>query len=229
MKLRLLMVLPLIILAFIPSNVIAGTGCGSNWLGSDSDDPDFWVSKNQNLGISNVRTNSPLSNSQPAPDERPKANPNPLNVNMSMPAPNPIPIKLINNTNNISVKRIEASYAEPPKPDLPDLNGKWDVRFEGNDERSMNLILIQTSKDIIGSGNLNEEGDNLQIMAKGSLENQNILLDVKTVVGEFVNKIDKRYKLNLIPNNKTLSGNYEEYSGEISVNKGNVTVTRLGA
>ena len=91
------------------------------------------------------------------------------------------------------------------------------------------MILMQTKDDIIGSGNLNEGRDNLQILAKGSFENQNIMLDVKTVVGEFVNKIDKRYKLALIPNNKTLSGNYEEYSGEISVNKGNVTVTRLGA
>jgi hypothetical protein len=148
---------------------------------------------------------------------------------MSMTAPNPIPVEPVNNTTSMSVQRIDASYAEPPKPDLPDLNGKWYVRFEGDDERSMDVILIQTKEDIIGSGILNEGGKKLQILAKGSLENQNILFEVKTVVGDFVNKIDKRYKLALILNNKTLSGNYEEYSGEISVNNGNVTVTRRGA
>jgi hypothetical protein len=228
MKLRVLIVLPLFILVFIPCNAIAGTGCGSNWLGSDSNDPEFWVSKNQNLGISSMGTNSLLDKPRLAPDERPKAYPNPSPVNMSMPAPNPITLKPANDTTDARFQRIEPASPEPPKQELPDLSGKWSVRFEGNAEKSMDMILIQTNEDIIGSGTLNEEGNKLQILAKGSLDHQKIMLDVKTVVGDFVNKIDKRYKLSLSLNNRTLSGTNEEYLGDISVNKGNVTVTRLG-
>jgi hypothetical protein len=230
LKSILLIVLPLLILALIHNTARAGTGCGSNWLGSDINDPDFWVSKNQNLGNANVGSNSLSNKPRLAPDERPKAYLNPSTVNMSMPAPNPVkPIEPVNNTTSMNFQQIDDSSAELPKAKLPDLNGKWFVKFEGNDERSMDIILIQTNEDIIGSGMLNEEGNKLQILAKGSLENQKIIFDVKTVVGDFVNKIDKRYKLALFLNNNTLSGNYEEYSGEISVNKGNVTVTKLGA
>ncbi len=38
-------------LFFLAYPAFAGQGCGSNWLGSDANDKDFWVSKNQNKGI----------------------------------------------------------------------------------------------------------------------------------------------------------------------------------
>lgn len=208
MQLRILLLLWIVLLMFLPFNAIAGSGCGTNWLGSDIDDPDFYVSRNQNLGASR-------------PD-------------MSMPATNPRPLDPANTTNtneNVQVaapSNQESPKPEPPKPELPDLNGKWSMRFDGVGGRSMDLIFIQTDKTIMGSGMLNEGSDKLQLIASGSLEKNDLKLDVKTVVGDFVNKIDKRYKLDLTLDNKTLSGSYDEYSGDTFVGKGNVTLSQLG-
>jgi len=40
------------LLFFITYPALAGQGCGTNWMGDTSSDTDFWVSKNQNQGIS---------------------------------------------------------------------------------------------------------------------------------------------------------------------------------
>lgn len=214
-------------LTFIPFNVSAGAGCGTNWLGSDTNDPDFWVSKNQDIGVSSVGASSISSKQKLAPDEQPRVNPNPSPVNMSMPAPNPILPKPTNNTTNVRVQPAEISKPEPPKAGFLDLNGKWSAEFEGNAGSSIDLILIQTDEDIMGSGILNENGNKLQIFAKGSVGPKKVILDVKTVVGEFVNRIDKRYNFELMPDNRTLTGTYEEYLGETSVTRGNITINRL--
>jgi len=198
MQLRILLLLWIVLLMFLPFNAIAGSGCGTNWLGSDINDPDFYVSRNQNLGASRLGTSITSSNSHE------------------------------HSHNNENVQVAAPSNQEPPKPELPDLNGKWSMRFDGVEGRSMDLIFIQTGKTIMGSGTLNEGSDKLQLIASGSLEKNDLKLDAKTVVGDFVNKIDKRYKLDLILDNRTLSGSYDEYSGETFVGKGNVTLSRPG-
>ena len=55
-----------------------------------------------------------------------------------------------------------------------------------------------------------------------------ITLDVKTVVGEYVNKIDKHYNLELVKVERMISGTYEAYSGEDFAGKGNATASRIG-
>src|SRR5512136_573006 len=189
MRLRIILLLWLVILTFLPFNAIAGSGCGSNWLGSDINDPDFYVSRNQNLGASSLGTSTTSSNS----NERSQARPSPSPVNMNMPPPNPKPLNSANTTASESIQVAALSNQEPPKPELPDLNGKWSMRFDGVEGRSMDLILIQTGKTIMGSGTLNEGSDKLQLIASGSLGKNDLKLDAKTVVGDFVNKIDKRY------------------------------------
>ena len=191
---------------FLPFNAIAGSGCGTNWLGSDIDDPDFYVSRNQNLGASSSDM------SMPATNPRPQNPTNTIDENVQVAAPS----------------NQEPPKPAPPKPEPPDLSGKWSMRFDGVGGRSIDLIIIQTDKTIMGSGMLNEGSDKLQLIASGSLEKNDLKLDVKTVVGDFVNKIDKRYKLDLILDNRTLSGSCDEYSGDTLVGKGNVTLSQLG-
>jgi LysM repeat protein len=224
MQLRILLLLWIVLLTFLPFDAIAGSGCGTNWLGSDTNDPDFWVSRNQNLGASSLGTSTTPSNS----NEHSQSLPNPSPVNMGMPAPNPRPQNPSNITTIGNVQVVAAPNKEPAKPELPDLNGKWSTRFDGVGGRSMDLIFIQTDKRLMGSGTLNEGSDKLQLIASGSLEKNDLKLDVKTVVGDFINKIDKRYKLDLKLDNRTLSGSYDEYSGETFVAKGNVTLNRPG-
>jgi hypothetical protein len=216
MRLRILLLLWIVLLMFLPFNAIAGSGCGTNWLGSDIDDPDFYVSRNQNLGASRSDMSMPATNPRP---QNP-TNTSDENVQVAAPSnqepPKPEPPKP------------EPPKPEPPKPEPPDLNGKWSMRFDGVGGRSMDLIFIQTGKTIMGSGMLNEGSDKLQLTASGSLEKNDLKLNLKTVVGDFVNKIDKRYKLDLILDNRTLSGSYDEYSGDTFVGKGNVTLSQLG-
>jgi hypothetical protein len=47
-------------------------------------------------------------------------------------------------------------------------------------------------------------------------------------VGEFVNKIDKSYDLELVKVERMISGTYDAYSGEDFVGKGNATASRIG-
>lgn len=51
-----------LILSFIHP-ALAGSGCGSNWMGDTSGDTDFWVSKNQNLGGTGTQDGSSASKS----------------------------------------------------------------------------------------------------------------------------------------------------------------------
>ena len=223
MKLKILLLLYLILLMFLPFNAIAGSGCGTNWLGSDINDPDFWVSRNQNLGASTFGTSSASGNS----NELSPAMSDTSTVKANMPTPNTKPLNQANTTNKSAQVAI-SSNTRLPKSELPDLNGKWSTKFDDVSGRSMDLILIQKDKTIMGSGTLNDGSDKLPLMASGSLEKNNLRLDVKTVVGDFVNKIDKKYKLDLQLDNRTLSGGYDEYSGETFVGKGNVTLSHLG-
>jgi hypothetical protein len=223
MQLRIILLLLIVLLTFLPINAIAGRGCGTNWLGDDTNDPDFWVSRNQNLGASTLETSTISSNS----NDHTQPMPNPSALSASMPAPNSKP-QNPDTTTNGNVQVAAPSNKDSPKPELPDLNGKWSTEFDGVGGMSMELRVIQTGKTIMGYGTLKEGSDKLQLTASGSLENNDLNLDVKTVLGDFVNKIDKRYKLDLMLDNKTLSGSYDEYSGKTFVTKGNITLNRSG-
>ena len=172
-----------------------------------------------------------------APDERPLPSPtagNPNGPNMDMPDPNPKPLKSTTsadqvvddtnpNSNGASINSQPGSSEMAPA----DVGGKWLVRLDKSGE-SMELILIQTGASIMGSGNLDGQ-TKIPLIASGSLNNGNLKLNVKTVVGKYVNQIDKHYDMDLNLADGGLSGSYQAYSGETSIGKGRVTATRSGA
>ncbi|MFB3765111.1 MAG: hypothetical protein ACE14P_07665 [Methanotrichaceae archaeon] len=173
-----------------------------------------------------------------APDERPMlplSAGDPNGPNMSMPDPSPKPLGSTSSTSQAttdtsSSSSNEASTASEPdysEPAPADIGGKWLVQFDNRDE-SMELILIQTGTSIMGSGSL--IGDTkIPLTASGSLDSDKLKLDVKTVVGKYVNQIDKHYEMDLKLANRDLSGSYKAYSGETSTGKGRVVATRPGA
>ena len=164
-----------------------------------------------------------------APDERPRLPvTNPTGPNMSMPEPSPKSSAATESTvdQQTDVQAEETSFEEE-QPQVADLGGKWTIRLEdmGN---TLDLVLIQSGETIMGSGTLKEQNTKIPVTASGSVDGNSITLDVKTVVGEFVNKIDKSYDLELVKVERMISGTYEAYSGEDSAGKGNATASRIG-
>jgi hypothetical protein len=164
-----------------------------------------------------------------APDERPRLPAtNPTGPNMSMPEPNQKSSTATENTVNqqADVQADETSFEEE-KPQDADLGGKWTIRLEDIGS-TLDLVLIQNGETIMGSGTLKEQNTRIPVTASGSVAGNSITLDVKTVVGEFVNKIDKSYDLELVKVERMISGTYDAYSGEDFVGKGNATASRIG-
>lgn len=215
----------------LASSALAGEGCGSNWLGSDTNDQDFWVSKNQNLESSSVDLSAVSSKSRIPPDERPQTIPSGSGPNMSMPEPLPKPLAAkneivqkgngaaLNNTTNTSVLT-NSSVQAPPQAQELDVSGRWLIKLDNSTDRTIDLILIQNERGIMASGNLMMDGAEIPVTAHGSLEDKDLVLKVKTVVREYGNQIDKRYDLDLVVGNGSLSGKYKEYSGEKPAGEG---------
>jgi hypothetical protein len=214
----------------LTSPALSGEGCGSNWLGSDTNDQDFWVSKNQNLGSSSVDISVPSSKPRTPPDERLPTPSSSSGPNMSMPEPLPKPLaaknetaqkgnEALNNTANASVSA-NASVLAPPQPQLLDVSGRWLIKLGNSTDRTLDLIVIQNERGIMASGNLMTDGTEIPVTAHGSLEDKDLYLKVRTVVREYGNQIDKRYDLNLVVGNGSLSGKYKEYSGEKPAGEG---------
>ncbi len=159
-----------------------------------------------------------------SPDERKKeTSTDTIGPNMNMPDPSP---KDQTTAETTQTAPPVVTYAETAEPKVMEVDGKWSVRLV-NAASSMDLILIQTGKSISGWGNLEEKNTKLPLIATGSVSDNSINLDVKTVVGEYVNKIDKRFKLDLVKVDRVVSGSYEEYSGEDMTGTGNATASRI--
>jgi hypothetical protein len=163
-----------------------------------------------------------------APDERPRLPAtNPTGPNMSMPEPNQKSSTATENTVNQQADVQAAETSEEEQPQVADLGGKWTIRLEDIGS-TLDLVLIQNGETIMGSGTLKEQNTKIPVTASGSVAGNSITLDVKTVVGEFVNKIDKSYDLELVKVERMISGTYDAYSGEDFVGKGNATASRIG-
>jgi hypothetical protein len=206
----------------------------------DSKDLSFTISTS---GAENTATASSSVDSNPhplgsdskftkpriAPDERPRPTTlgNPSGPNMDMPDPTPKPLNSAASADQTaSTGTTEAVVAPEPEPEFADISGKWTIELD-NSKESMELILIQTGGDIMGSGSLS--GDTkIPLIASGSLDNDNLKLDVKTVIGKYVNQIDKQYKLDLKVADSTMSGSYEAFTDEASTGKGNAMATKPG-
>lgn len=165
-----------------------------------------------------------------APDERPRVVPtNPSGPNMSMPDPNPKPPAGTGSaeTGVSVVETVEAS-PEPEEPKVMDMGGKWSVKLQDM-AGSLDLILIQAGETLMGSGTLNDQGAKIPVTAKGAVSGNSVTLNVATVVGEYVNQIDKRFTLELVKVDRSVSGAYVAYSGEDLTGKGNATASGFGA
>ena len=159
-----------------------------------------------------------------APDEKPRTVPQTSGPNMKMPDTKPKQLDQ-GDTETTEVQVVQAQ-PETEEPKVMQVDGKWTVKLE-NAKSSMDLILIQTGERVQGSGNLNEATTKIPLIAKGSVSANSITLDVQTVVGEYVNKIDKSFQLDLVKVDRVISGSYEAYSGEDLTSKGNATASRF--
>ena len=110
-----------------------------------------------------------------------------------------------------------------------EVEGKWTVKLENEGATLNPLTIIQTGESVMGMGTLNEQNTKLQVSAKGSVSKNSMSLDVRTVVAEYGNKIDKRIELDLVKVDRVISGSYEMYSGEDLIGKGNATATRFAS
>jgi hypothetical protein len=166
-----------------------------------------------------------------APDERPRQPsttsggliPGP---NMSMPDPSP---KSPNQASSESAALATETEVVPPEPSIMEVGGKWTVRLENEGATINPLTLIQTGKNVMGMGTLNEQNTKLQVSAKGSVSSNAMYLDIWTIVSEYGNKIDKHIELELLNLDRGISGSYEIYSDEELIGKGNATASRSGA
>jgi hypothetical protein len=174
-----------------------------------------------------------------APDERPRAPPgNPNGPNMSMPDPTPKPLTSTEETMAEDTSAEEA-ITEFPEVEAPfesessessalDMGGKWTIKFAGLGS-SLELVLIQTGERIMGSGTLSEGKTKIPVTASGSVSRNKLELDAKTVVGDYVNQIDKSYNIMLAKSDDgSYSGSYEAYDGEKFMSEGNATAVRPG-
>lgn len=165
-----------------------------------------------------------------APDERGStqtANDDISGPNMKMPDPSPKASSQSSTESPQEVQQAE-TYNEPSEREVMQVDGKWTVRLDDSSS-SMDLILIQTGERVSGWGNLNEQNTKLPLIATGTASANSMTLDVKTVVGEYVNKIDKRFQLNLVKSDRTISGNYQAYLGEDLTAMGNATASRFAS
>ena len=218
------------------SQVQAGCNGGPNWLGNDAvgNDPDFSVRAHE-LGTVTpspdltVPTKHNTTKPRTAPDERSPVLSQSTGPNMSMPDPSPKPLVNENNSSNKTLDltgNISSGQAQPKAKSI-DLSGKWTVKFLDSTGKSLDLILLSAGSDrIMGSGTLVEDGTKIPATASGTLAGQEVTIITKTVVGDYVNKIDREYDLDLFMENDTLSGAYVLKSGGKFLSKGNATAVK---
>jgi hypothetical protein len=167
-----------------------------------------------------------------APDEKPRGltttsavglTPGP---NMSMPDPSP---KSTSQTSSDTTTDSQTQTESAPDQSGPmAVEGKWTVKLI-NAGSSVDLFLIQTGGSIVGYGNLNEQNTKIPLNIKGTVSANSMSLEAQTVVGEYVNKIDKSIDLDLVKVDRVITGSYEMYSGKDLAGSGNATASRFSA
>lgn len=226
-----------LLLSFLFVYLGASKDCGTNWLGNDAvgNDPDFSVSGHE-LGTLvkpspdlEVPTKTPSSKPRVAPDERGPIQPVSSGPNMSMPDPSP---KTLVNPNTDSNQTLDQTGNQSPsqpqtEANPVDLSGKWSVKFNDGTGKSLDLIMLSVGSDrTMGSGTLVENGTRIPVTASGTVADQGVTLTTKTVVGKYVNQIDREYDLDLTMANNALSGTYVLKSGGKFLGKGNATAVK---
>ena len=126
-------------------------------------------------------------------------------------------------------KEAETGYKAIQKEDpIPGLGGEWrillDMKISGKDEqKALDLILIQTIDRLQGYGTLIEEGSDLPATATGYISDDSVSLIV------LMAEQKKEYKLDLAVTKDGLKGIYELYESEKLAGSGNATASRFSS
>lgn len=124
---------------------------------------------------------------------------------------------------NESVKpKPEAKKSEDVALSVPDVSGKWLLKLPEEMGGSLDLILMQSGSRLQGYAQMKEKGSRVTATATGTVSQERVDLDVKTVKS----KESRRLDLSLIKNN--LEGSCELYEGDQLLESGNATATRNG-
>ncbi len=191
-------------------------------------DQDFYVSSMQKKANSqsSVSLDTPATKPRIPPDERGSAIPQ-SPVNMSMPDPSPKPLIKSNTTDANQTGNSSSTLSQDqPSVKLIDASGKWSVKLNESANRSLNFILFTNLDRVMGSGTLVEDGTKIPLTASGSVRANELILTAKTVIGDYVNQIDRQFDLDLFMVNDTLAGTYLLKSAGKFLAKGNATMAK---
>lgn len=168
-----------------------------------------------------------------APDESASSGLTITGPNMRMPDSSPMPLAQ-SATDQGASEAVEydatsQTDSEPQEPEIMDVEGKWSIKLEDAGISINPLRLIQTGESVMGMGTYNEGSMKIQVSVEGSVGSNDMSLDVRTIVSEYGNQIDKRIKLDLVKVERTVTGSYELYSGEDLIGIGNATASKLAS
>jgi hypothetical protein len=162
-----------------------------------------------------------------APDEIKSTTAESSGPNMQMPDPSP-KSQTTDKTQTATTTTTAGASTQSEDEKIMEVDGRWTVKLDGAGS-SMDLVLIQTGGSVTGMGSLSDQNTKIPIIATGEVTADTLSLNVKTVVGDYVNKIDKRFDLDLVKVDKIISGSYQAYSGAENEGKGNATASRFAA
>jgi hypothetical protein len=121
---------------------------------------------------------------------------------------------------------VKVASPTPEKVAGPDLSGTWKITLQNMTDRSLELILIQSSDRLQGYGSLALEGSQIPATATGTLSEEEVELDVKLVVDGRLNQMKQEYKLDFDLGDSELSGIYEAYAEDELTGKGNAVAIK---
>jgi hypothetical protein len=201
MNLKLTLLFALFVCLSLPAS--PQKDCGTNWLGNDAvgGDPDL------NYAATQQRLYSAPNMEMPDPTPKP-------NVGTASKPPE----------NNNKTSAVAPTIPAKPQPMFVD--GKWAVQLDqGNG--FMDLRLVQnpgiSPEEVMVFGTLGSK--KITVTGSGSVDNETLRMTAKTVVADKINKIDRKYELELFKANDTLSGGYQIFEG-VQITKGNATAIR---
>jgi hypothetical protein len=192
------LLLTLSLLFLLTPGVMAGTGCGTNWLGGDV------------IGSDTV---TPVGYDRPQLE---KPDPNPKVIGSSQNnAQNTTPAK------DLSTTKPSETIAQPETS----VAGKWFLELAGETTRYIDLMLYPAGEMAYGKGNLTENNVTTPVTTRGSVVNQTLKLDILLPVDGVQFTEDNPFKLNLMVTGGNLTGTYEEYVGDGSTGTGSLVGT----
>jgi hypothetical protein len=141
-------------------------------------------------------------------------------------APDPLKAELAGKPPENSSKTSAVAPTIPAKSQPMKVDGKWTVQLDqGNGFIDLRLVqnLGISPEEVMISGTLGST--KIFVTGTGSVGNETLRMTAKTVVADKINKIDRKYVMELFKANDTLSGGYEIFEG-VQITKGNATAIR---